>query len=194
MSASKLFSLANAIRLMVLIGIVTVFMVAIKSCQVPETGLERFRGGALSRLEVIETPPPQPDMIMGNLGEQAMQLKDFRGQILLVNVWATWCPPCVAEMPMLDRLQSDIASDDFQVVTISMDRTANEAAAFFERNGITALTPWHGSIDLSAKLRAPGLPISIFYNRQGREVARIAGEVDWDKAEVRAFIQHLIEG
>ena len=193
MSAFKIFNLGNAIRLMVILGLVTVFMVAVQSCRQPESGLEQFRDGALRRLEVIEQPPTQPSKIFGTSDEQVMQLSDLRGKVVLMNVWASWCPPCVAEMPMLDRLQADMASDDFEVVAISLDRTSAEADAFFERNGIKALTPWHGPIDLATNVGAPGLPISIFYDRQGRELARISGEVDWDKDEVRAFIRHLLE-
>jgi len=193
MSASKMFSLGNAIRIMLLMALVTVFVVIVQSCQSPENGLERFGQGTLRKLEVVDNPPPQPSQILGTSDQQTLQLSEKRGKIVLLNIWASWCPPCVAEMPMLDRLQADMGNDDFEVVTISLDRKAEEAAEFYERNDIMNLTPWHGPIDLANKVAAPGLPITIFYNRDGRELARVSGEVNWDREEARAFITHLVE-
>ena len=193
MSISRLFSLASAIRIMLLIGLVTVFMVLLKACEQPEQGFDRFRDGTMRRLETIENPPPQPELIFGTLDGRTMQLSEYRGKIILLNVWATWCPPCVAEMPDLDELQREMGGDEFEVITVSLDRTPEEPVGFFDQHEIYDLTPWHGSIDLSSKVGAPGLPISIFYDRQGREVARLSGQVRWGDEKARDFIKHLIE-
>lgn len=123
-----------------------------------------------------------------------MTLADFRGKVILVNVWATWCPPCIAEMPTLNDLQAQRGSEDFEVVIVSLDRTAEEAAEWLQKNNIDHLTAWHdGSYNLSAKLKLPGLPTSVIYNRQGREVARLSGEADWTSPEALALIDSLLE-
>jgi len=121
-----------------------------------------------------------------------MRLSDYKGKVILVNIWATWCAPCIAEMPMLDALQAAKSGENFEVVTISLDRTSEEAAQWFNKNGIEHLPLWHdGTYDVSGKLALPGLPTSIFYNRQGREIARIPGEVDWTSAEALALVDYL---
>jgi thioredoxin-related protein len=97
-------------------------------------------------------------------------------------------------MPTLDRLQANRGGADFEVVTISLDRTAEEAEAFFEENTIHNLPAWHdGTFSLNARLVLPGLPTSIFYDSQGFEVARIPGEVDWMSEEALALINKLTE-
>ncbi len=194
MLASKIFSLGSAIRIMIIGALVAMIVVIVQSCQSPDTGLDQFSKGALKRLEAKEAPPVQPSMVFTGANGEEMSLQDYRGKLVLLNVWATWCAPCIIEMPMLNDLQADLGGDDFQVVTVSIDRQQPEAAAFFEKNNLDHLAPWHdGSYSLAAKVGAPGLPVSIFYNERGREVARVAGEVDWNAKEARAFIKHLLE-
>ena len=123
-----------------------------------------------------------------------MQLSDYKGKVILLNVWATWCAPCIAEMPMLNDLQAKKGGADFEVVTVSLDRTADEAAMFFRDNKIDNLQAWHdASFGLSGSLLLPGLPTSVFYDRNGREISRVSGEVDWISPEALALIDHLTE-
>ncbi len=122
-----------------------------------------------------------------------MSLSDYRGQVILVNAWATWCPPCVAEMPSLNNLQTQRGGDDFQVVTISLDNKKEDISEFFETNGIDVLPSWHDSTyQINGKLQLPGLPTSVIYDRSGREVARLLGEAEWDSPEAIALIDYLI--
>lgn len=194
MSVSSFFSVANAIRLMLVAGLVAVFLVVVQSCSQPKTGLELFAKDSLKKLTALELPPVQPTMVFKDPNGAEMRLADYKGKVILVNIWATWCAPCIAEMPMLDELQAKQASADFEVVTISLDRTAEEAQAWFGKNGITNLPLWHDSTyGISGKLDLPGLPTSIFYSRQGREIARIPGEVDWTSAEALALVDYLAE-
>jgi thiol-disulfide isomerase/thioredoxin len=113
-------------------------------------------------------------------------LADFRGKVLLLNVWATWCAPCREEMPALDRLQAELGGPGFQVVAISVDQQGPEIAQrFFRDIGVKSLEFY---IDRSARaafqLEAPGLPVSVLIDRQGREVGRKLGAAKWDSAEV----------
>ena len=194
MSLSSFFSVANAIRLMVLVGVVAVFLVVVQSCSQPKTGLELFAKDSLKKLTALESPPAQPNMIFKDADGREMRLSDYKGKVILVNIWATWCAPCIAEMPMLDKLQAAKGSNKFEVVTISLDRTAAEAEQWFAKNNITNLPLWHdSSYGVSAKLNLPGLPTSIFYNQGGREIARIPGEVDWTSAEALALVDYLTE-
>ena len=194
MSLSSFFSVANAIRLMLVVGVVAVFLVVVQSCSQPKTGLDLFAKGSLKKLTALENPPAQPNMVFTSPNGTEMRLSDYKGKVILVNIWATWCAPCIAEMPMLNDLQVARRGANFEVVTISLDRTAAEAEAWLRKNKIDNLPIWHdGTYNVSAKLALPGLPTSIFYNKSGREIARIPGEVDWTSEEALALVDYLLE-
>lgn len=194
MSLSSFFSVANAIRLMLVVGVVAVFLVVVQSCSQPKTGLDLFAKGSLKKLTALENPPAQPNMVFTSPNGTEMRLSDYKGKVILVNIWATWCAPCIAEMPMLNDLQVARGGANFEVVTISLDRTAAEAEAWLRKNKIDNLPIWHdGTYNVSAKLALPGLPTSVFYNKTGREIARIPGEVDWTSEEALALVDYLLE-
>ena len=194
MSLSSFFSVANAIRLMLIVGVLAVLMVIVQSCSQPKTGLDLFAKDSLKKLTSLENSPAQPSMVFKDPDGTKMRLSDYKGKVILVNIWATWCAPCIAEMPMLDELQAKKSSAIFEVVTISLDRTPEEAAKWFKENGIKNLPLWHDSTyGVSGKLALPGLPTSIFYNSGGREIARIPGEVDWTSEEALALVDYLTE-
>ncbi|RKQ68869.1 thiol-disulfide isomerase/thioredoxin [Litorimonas taeanensis] len=164
-----------------------------QSCQKPKSALDRFSVKSLSKLTELESPPPQPVIEFTSPQGETMQLSEYSGKVVLVNAWATWCPPCVAEMPSLNALQKARGGDDFQVVTISLDNKKSQITEFFEKNGIDALPQWHdGTYEINGKLRLPGLPTTVLYNRQGREVARLSGEAEWDSTEALSLIDYLI--
>ena len=194
MSLSSFFSVANAIRLMLVVGVVAVFLVVVQSCSQPKTGLDLFAKGSLKKLTALENPPAQPNIVFTSPDGTEMRLSDYKGKVILVNIWATWCAPCIAEMPMLNDLQVARGGANFEVVTISLDRTAAEAEAWLRKNKIDNLPIWHdGTYNVNAKLALPGLPTSIFYNKSGREIARIPGEVDWTSEEALALVDYLLE-
>ena len=194
MSVSSLFTVSNAIRIMVVGGLVALLLVLMQSCQQPKTGLDAFAKDSLKKLTVLEAPPVQPASSFSRADGAQMQLSDYKGKVILLNVWATWCAPCVAEMPSLDALQAAKGSERFEVVTVSLDRTTAEIEAFFKDKGLTHLEGWHdGTYGLSARLSLPGLPTSVFYNEHGREIARLPGEADWMSAESLALIDYLVE-
>jgi len=96
-------------------------------------------------------------------------------------------------MPSLDRLQAMRGSPDFIVVPISLDRTPEDAKVWLEKNELRNLESWHDtSYRLTGEVKLPGLPTTILYNRDGREVARVPGEAEWDSPEALALIDYLI--
>ncbi len=178
---------------MLLIGLVAATIVIMQSCQGPKSAMEAYAVKSLKKLTALENPPAQPGMVFRNADGDTTRLTAYRGKVVLVNAWATWCPPCVAEMPSLNALQTAKGGDDFQVITISLDRTAAEAAAWLDKKELTALESWHdGTYQLNNAAALPGLPTSILYDRAGREVARIPGEVDWDSEEAAKLIDYLL--
>jgi thiol-disulfide isomerase/thioredoxin len=187
-----MFTLSNAIKLMIFGGLLAFVGAAVKSCQPPAGPLERFAVASLTKLTSLEAPPTQPSLTFQTpVGEAS--LADYHGKIVLVNVWATWCAPCVVEMPSLDELARMRGGDNFAVIPISMDRNMSEAQAFYERTGLTDLPLIHdGTFAISARLELPGLPTSIFYDQYGRELARLPGEADWASEEALALVDYLI--
>ena len=117
------------------------------------------------------------------------------GKVTLVNLWATWCAPCVAEMPSLDRLQGDMGTNDFEVVAISVDKGgAATVAPFFAKQDIRHLRMY---LDPAGAVLRPldvsAMPTSILIDRTGREVGRMKGEAKWDGPQAKALIRHYIE-
>ncbi|MFV3074619.1 TlpA family protein disulfide reductase [Niveispirillum fermenti] len=135
--------------------------------------------------------PALPALTVMDATGQPVDLASFKGKVLLINLWATWCAPCIREMPALDRLQADMGGDRFQVVAISVDRGGmNEVGPFFEKTGLTAL-PIYLDQKMASMKAFPlkeGLPLSILVDADGREIGRLAGAAHWDGAEAKALI------
>lgn len=200
----KFLSLSNAIKFMIAVGVIAIFAVLVQSCQSPkppesstlaEKNLElaQFQTGSLQRLQFLASPPDQPRERYVNWAGETMALSDFRGDYLLLNIWATWCPPCVVEMPSLNAFAGDLRGENIAVVTISMDQQDNAIAAFFAKNNLSNLTNWRDeNLTIASKLGKKGLPLTIIYNPRGIEIARISGEVDWSSDEARGLINEIL--
>ncbi len=146
----------------------------------------------------IQTAEPQavPDLAFTGADGKSHRLSEWRGKVVLLNLWATWCAPCKVEMPSLDRLQAKLGGDGFTVLTLSVDRGGVEKPlAFFAGNNITHLAVYNDNeSEATAALRASGLPISVILDTQGREVARLAGPADWDSPATTASVEEFIKG
>lgn len=115
---------------------------------------------------------------------RVMTLEDFRGRVVVLNLWATWCTPCVAEMPMLDRLQQQLGEEDAIVVALSIDRGGQEAVQeFYQRTGVTHLKVFvDPTMRAQSDLGLLGLPTTLIIDREGRERGRLVGPAEWDDA------------
>ena len=121
----------------------------------------------------------------------AMTLQDFRGKVVLLNLWATWCPPCREEMPTLDRLQARLGGPGFEVVAVSIDRDGLPAVQeFYLQTGIKQLRVYlDKSGEASANLGVVGLPTTLLIDRESREIGRKIGPAEWDSPEAVTLIQ-----
>lgn len=159
--------------------------------------LRALAQGPMARLIVHpETRPFWGEKVFTDSEGKDMTLADFRGQVTLLNFWATWCAPCRKEMPDLDALQRDLGGADFQVAPMSRDRggAVEKGFAFYQEIGVRNLplfvdpkTP-----GLAQDFAVMGLPVSVLLDREGREVARLTGDADWHSPEAQAVIRHLI--
>ncbi len=158
--------------------------------------LQALAVGDLVRFEVFDKPPPAPATAFQDRAGNSVNLASFPGQVVLANFWATWCVPCLAEMPALNRLQQRLGSDRFRVITISLDRKGFEVIdPFFTANGIDALEAYlDRSNKLSLEVGATGLPTTVLISADGRWLARYIGDADWDSAAMAHFLVVAIEG
>jgi len=140
------------------------------------------------------SPRPIANVVFEDGQGRKRMLADLRGKVLLLNIWATWCGPCRAEMPTLDRLQAHLGSKDFEVVALSIDRGGQVVVkSFFDEINVRALAIY---VDATAaaqdKLGIVGIPTTVLIDREGREVARHIGPARWDRPEVIDIIRRYL--
>ncbi|HFQ16029.1 MAG TPA: TlpA family protein disulfide reductase [Rhodobacteraceae bacterium] len=126
---------------------------------------------------------------------QPRTLDEWRGKVVLLNIWATWCPPCRAEMPTLNNLQKTLGSDDFEVIALSVDKGGPDVPrAFLKKTGSTALKVYNDkTISVRSKLGLRGYPTTLLIGRDGRELGRLAGPAEWDSAGARKLIENALK-
>lgn len=148
------------------------------------------------RAEPLELTHPSETPIALSFVEEngnAIDFTAFEGQYVVVNFWATWCAPCVAEMPSLDRLEAALADEDVKVVAISIDRgPTGKLRTFYDDLGLEHLDIYH-DVEGQARrqLRIAGLPMTMVLDRENREIARHLGPNEWDSPEIVAFLKNL---
>lgn len=154
-------------------------------------------GASASALPLVmrAQPVPLPDLRVLDGTGRPVDLSSFRGKIVLLNIWATWCPPCRQEMPSLDRLQAQLGGADFQVVALSMDAGAkalDQVKSFYASVEIKHLAVY---LDADAAaiftLKAVGVPTTLLLDRQGRELGRMSGAAEWDSPKIVEALQAL---
>ena len=140
-------------------------------------------------------PMPMPELQFSNGDGRAMTLEDFKGRVVLLNVWATWCGPCRKEMPTLDRLQVSLGGPDFEVLSVSIDRKGMDAVTkFYAEIGIQHLGRYvaPAANQVLDTLGVWGLPATLLIDREGRELGRRDGPAEWDSPEMIAFLKQVI--
>ena len=136
-----------------------------------------------------------PTYTFADISGKRAKLSDFKNkQPVLVNLWATWCAPCVKEMPMLDKLAGDYG-DKLRVVTVSQDMTEAQAVGpFFKEKGFKHLPTW---LDKNSDLafyysEAAVLPTTILYDKAGHEIWRVTGGYDWSSPAAKKLVDEAI--
>ena len=147
--------------------------------------------GAMERFKLAAQPKPLPDLEIQNADDKPMKLSDFKGKVVLLNFWATWCTPCVKEMPSLDRLQAAFPKDKFVIVPLSIDGpTKPKVAPFYKDQKLGNLGIYFDKGRKTMQgLDVTLLPTSILVDAKGRELGRIEGDADWDMPESIALMK-----
>ncbi|WP_420102547.1 thiol:disulfide interchange protein TlpA [Bosea sp. (in: a-proteobacteria)] len=159
--------------------------------------------GEVAAVEIRTSPQPAPPLpLTGPDGQPttlaALQAGTLKGKTLLVNLWATWCAPCLKEMPALDALQKAMGGPDFAVVAVNIDtRNLDKPKQWLAENRVTAL-PFYGDPQaatfqaLRAAHKVEGMPVSIIVDREGCELGIIQGPADWASADAKALMAAAI--
>ncbi len=158
--------------------------------------LEALKADDMRKLVVHEVPVEVSDAPLLDAEGTETTLADYRGRIVLLNFWATWCAPCRHEMPSLDALERGLGGDDFIVLPVATGRNSVEGITrFFDEVGVTELPILMDRRQAMARdMAVLGLPITVILDREGREVARLRGDADWNGDSARAIIQAMIDG
>jgi thiol-disulfide isomerase/thioredoxin len=188
--------LKAALVLVVGIGVAAALYVIVSALIKPgaQGGLGGLNHGTMAKLQVLADPVPEPAVVF--VGDQAkpVRLADFKGRAVVLNLWATWCAPCVKEMPTLAALQQAEAGKPVKVVPVSMD-TAGEtdkAKAFIAGH---APLPFYQDAKYAfmtgMKPALVGFPTTVLIDKAGMERAIYAGDTDWNSPEARAVVERL---
>jgi thiol-disulfide isomerase/thioredoxin len=140
-------------------------------------------------------PKPVPELSFLDGEGNEVSLADFEGDVVVLNLWATWCAPCRREMPSLDRLQAELGEDGLSVIALSLDRgDVAKVRDFLDELEIANLALYHDPTGRAGReLAAPGLPTTIVIDRAGQEVGRLLGPAEWDSADALALLGTILE-
>jgi thiol-disulfide isomerase/thioredoxin len=150
--------------------------------------------GEVAALTMATAPLRLPDLAFEDADGKPRKLSDWRGRLVLVNLWATWCVPCRKEMPALESLQTRLGGPDFEVVAINIDtRDPDKPKAFLKDANLTRLGYFNDQKakvfqDLKGIGRALGMPTSVLVDGAGCEIATIAGPAEWDSDDAFKLI------
>ena len=166
-----------------------------KSGAAPAASANPLATGGMITFVFKKTPEAVPSFKFEDGAGTEMSLADWKGKVVLLNLWATWCAPCRKEMPALDRLQKELGGDAFEVVAISVDRQGAPASKkFLDETKSANLKLYVESSSRSVgTLRAAGLPTTLLIDKEGREIGRLAGPAEWDSADAKRLIQAALK-
>ncbi|MES1989966.1 MAG: TlpA disulfide reductase family protein [Pseudomonadota bacterium] len=157
-----------------------------------------FATGEMAHFRAEAAPEPVAELDFVDGAGKAVRLSDFRGKVVLLNLWATWCVPCREEMPALDALQASSGSDKFMVLALNVDQKIDKTGLELAREFYGSLMLVHlglyndPSVTASFKVKGFGLPTTILITADGREAGRIVGPAHWNSDEARALIAEAV--
>jgi len=143
---------------------------------------------------IVEPPTPAPAAIFTNEKNGILNFRRYRGRVLLVNFWATWCPACLHELPDLDRLQARLVPEGMNVMPINLDTDSRLARPYYERLGIRHLPLYldpHGNTATAFGLRE-GLPWNFLIDRESMIQGYLMGAANWTDPDGIRLLRHYL--
>ena len=145
----------------------------------------------LKNLVIHKDPIKLEKINFKNSNNEIINLSDFKNSLIIINFWATWCAPCIEEMPSLNKLQSNLSFKNLQIIPINVGRDSVEKSKnFYKKLKINNLEIYFDKdVELANKLLLRGLPTTIFVNKKGEEFARIIGFVNFDDKKIIKWLK-----
>ncbi|HEY9236187.1 MULTISPECIES: TlpA family protein disulfide reductase [Phenylobacterium] len=179
------------------VGVAAVLYIIVQASINPQRAddLKSFAKGDMAKFEIPAEAAVAPVTSFQNASGATARIADFKGKVTVVNLWATWCAPCVIEMPTLAKLAASYQGKPVEVVAVSVDRPqdAEKARAFIAKHAPLAF--YHDpkmALPFAFKPVASGMPTTIIYGADGIERGRLAGGADWSSAEAKALIDAVL--
>ncbi|MGE0153418.1 MAG: TlpA disulfide reductase family protein [Reyranellaceae bacterium] len=181
----------------ILAGLVGVALAAIVAISAPQSSAQTAPpiSGTVAGFKPAAPPREAPPARFVDPQGQALDLGRYRGKVVLVNFWATWCAPCVREMPSLDRLQAALGGEGLVVLPLSLDGpTRPRVEPFYKDRNLAHLPILFDEKNATfGRFAVAVLPTTILIDRDGREVGRLEGPAEWDAPEAVALIRHYLK-
>jgi thiol-disulfide isomerase/thioredoxin len=153
----------------------------------------KFLVGDLRSLRVHKTPVPLPPLSFQDDQGRDVSVASFQGRIVVINLWATWCAPCIRELPSLSALKKAVTEDGVVVLAVSQDAGGNKIVPPFLKKlklqDLPAL--FDNEQSFTKHLRVPVLPTTLIVDKEGREIGRLVGAADWNSTDVKHLLRHL---
>ena len=185
------------------------FIVAITALFLPLAGLVLYREGfpykqkapsiaedaVLKRLNIekFDNKTRAFDFTLKDLQGRPVSLKDFRGKVVFLNFWATWCPPCGLEMPAMEDLHKDFANQGLVILAINYRERPEEIKTFFTQHHLTFTTLLDKEAEVFGLYQAWSLPTTYLISKHGEIVGKVVGYRDWHSEQAKAFFRQLLE-
>lgn len=145
--------------------------------------------GEMAAFTLRDAPVALAPVTFKDADGKDLDLKAWRGKVVLLNIWATWCAPCRHEMPALDALKADLGGKDLDVLALSTDRGGiDKPRKFWTEIGIKSLGLYLDTGDATHSLGILGMPTTLLIDREGREIGRLVGPAEWSSPEAKALI------
>jgi thiol-disulfide isomerase/thioredoxin len=146
------------------------------------------------QLNRLETPVAAPDFSLNDIDGEQHSLRDYHGKVIMLNFWATWCPPCRREIPSMESIYQDMGDKGFVVLGVNQFETPDHVFAYMGQLSVFPTFPilFDPDSKISGLYGVKGLPTTLLINRQGQVVYRAAGGRDFDHPEVRAIVDKLL--
>jgi peroxiredoxin len=144
------------------------------------------------RLEFPKTPAAAPNFELKDPAGKPLNVKDFRGKVVFLNFWATWCPPCIEEMPAMEKLHQELEKDGLVMLAVNFQEGPERVKEFFTQHNLTFTPLLDRDGKVTEQYQAWGLPVSVVINKRGQIAARATGSKDWHSDEARQFFKKLL--
>ena len=181
----------RTIGAMTAVGVLAVLYVTLASCFKPAPAPAAMATGEMAALKVTDHGNPAPDATFFDDKGKPVKLSDFKGQVVVLNLWATWCPPCVKELSTLAKLQTTLGAAPVKVLTVSVDKPDADNLVTKKIASLPPLVAYRDpkyQLAFTLNPQPPGFPTTVIFDKKGIEVARMEKDADWSSPEARKFI------